>query len=315
MNKSKISIIIPTKNQGQYIEQTIDSILSQNYKNFEVIIIDGMSSDNTVNIIENYSKYLKYWCSEKDLGQAHAISKGENFCTGNVINWLNSDDYLEPNALTIIAEAFEDPNTNVYCGISKIFSENNFKFSSGTDIYNDNLEKTIGMARIDQPETYFRRSCWEAIGGVNINFKYLMDRDLWIRYLLAYGLKGIIKTNEYIVNFRLHNSSKTVSEGSLFESESDLLYKSIDKIISLKNNNYIYNHNPDLSVDYDKIINYRIYQKIQMHYFLNNYTGFDSDFSKISFSLLKFNEKLSLYNLFLRRNFIPISIKEWQFRK
>src|ERR1700733_14532761 len=99
----KISIVTPSYNKGQYIEQTIQSVLDQNYPNLEYIIIDGGSTDNTIEIIEKYAPYLKYWVSEKDKGQANAINKGLQYCTGEIFNWLNSDDYLEPDSLEKIA--------------------------------------------------------------------------------------------------------------------------------------------------------------------------------------------------------------------
>jgi glycosyltransferase involved in cell wall biosynthesis len=90
----KISILTPSYNQGQYIEQTIQSILSQNYPNLEYIVIDGGSTDNTVEILKKYDQHITYWVSEKDRGQSHAINKGIEKCTGVLFNWLNSDDYL-----------------------------------------------------------------------------------------------------------------------------------------------------------------------------------------------------------------------------
>ena len=82
------SIITPSYNQGQYIEQTIQSVLNQNYPNLEYIIIDGGSTDNTVEIIKKYEKHLKFWVSEKDKGQANAINKGLQYCTGEIFNWI-----------------------------------------------------------------------------------------------------------------------------------------------------------------------------------------------------------------------------------
>jgi glycosyltransferase involved in cell wall biosynthesis len=103
----KISIVIPSYNQGKYLEETILSVINQNYPNLEYVIIDDGSTDNSVEIIKKYEKYLTYWVSEKDNGQSDAINKGLKKCTGEIFNWLNSDDYLETNALFKIAEAYK----------------------------------------------------------------------------------------------------------------------------------------------------------------------------------------------------------------
>ncbi len=102
----RITIVTPSYNQGQYIEETILSVINQDYPNLEYIIIDGGSSDNTVEIIKKYSDRITYWISEKDNGQAHAINKGFRKATGDILNWLNSDDQLQPGALKIIAQRF-----------------------------------------------------------------------------------------------------------------------------------------------------------------------------------------------------------------
>src|SRR5690606_31772171 len=101
----KISIVTPSYNQGQFIEETILSILNQNYPNLEYIIIDGGSTDNTVEIIKKYEDRITYWVSEKDNGQADAINKGLEQCTGEIFNWINSDDYLAKKSLYSIAIA------------------------------------------------------------------------------------------------------------------------------------------------------------------------------------------------------------------
>jgi len=105
-NYPKISIVTPNYNQGKFLERCIDSILSQEYPNLEYIIMDGESTDSSVEIIKQYEKNLKCWASEKDKGQADAINKGLRYVTGEIFNWLNSDDYLEPGALFRCAEAY-----------------------------------------------------------------------------------------------------------------------------------------------------------------------------------------------------------------
>ena len=107
MNYPKISIVTPSYNQGQYIEETILSVLGQRYPNLEYMIYDAESTDNTVEVIQRYENELTYWVSEKDKGQADAINKGFANSTGEILMWLNSDDILMPNVLQFIAEQYQ----------------------------------------------------------------------------------------------------------------------------------------------------------------------------------------------------------------
>lgn len=221
----KISIITPSYNQGAYIEETILSVLDQKYPKVEYIIVDGGSTDNTIDIIKKYKKYINYWVSEKDNGQSCAINKGLKYATGEIINWLNSDDYYMPGALHHVGSVFAKGNVTAYSGRSRVFSDSDEYLSQGTDIYPGNLIKTIGWARIDQPETFLHRRAWDALLKVNENFHYVMDKELWIRYLLNFGLDGIVKDDRVLVNFRVHKESKTGSQAQKFRQETfDLFY-------------------------------------------------------------------------------------------
>lgn len=230
----KISIITPSFNQGQFLEQTIDSVLSQNYPNLEYIIIDGGSSDNSVEIIKKYEKHLHFWTSEKDNGQSDAINKGLKHANGDIINWLNSDDYYEPNALKKVAAYFDDEKTLVVAGKSNIWKHNKISLQSpGTDIYSS-IEKTIGFARIDQPETFFSKKAIDKMGFLNPNLHFVMDREWWIRYLLLFGLENIKKTDEILVNFRIHGNSKTTNFQDAFMQENLNVYYTISKMYELE---------------------------------------------------------------------------------
>jgi len=221
----KISIVTPSFNQGQFLEQTIDSVLNQGYNNLEYIIIDGGSIDQSVEIIRKYAKHLKYWVSEPDSGQSNAINKGLKHCSGDVFNWINSDDYYAPNALHLVGEYFKNPDVKVLAARSNLFgSKTNSYISGGTWVFENNLAKTIGWARIDQPETFFRLPLIQSVGLLNEKLHYLMDRDLWIRYLLKFGLDGILQTDDVLVNFRLHEDSKTVSQSGNFNLERNSYY-------------------------------------------------------------------------------------------
>jgi glycosyltransferase involved in cell wall biosynthesis len=225
----RISIITPSYNQGDYLEQTIQSVLEQGYPNLEYMVIDGGSTDQSVKIIKKYEKHLAYWTSEKDQGQSHAINKGLQRATGEIINWLNSDDYYQPGALQAVANAFANPAVNVVCGCGRLFRnpDETLYFSNGTDVYAGNLAKTVGWARMDQPETFFRHEAVRRIGLLDVRLHYLMDRDWWIKYLFCYGLDGIAQIPDVLVNFRLHGQSKTVSQPAAFQVEHDSFYHSL----------------------------------------------------------------------------------------
>jgi glycosyltransferase involved in cell wall biosynthesis len=222
MTLPRISIVTPAYNAQEFIEETILSVLDQNYPNLQYIIIDGGSLDKTPEIISKYEKHLHFWISESDSGQSDAIIKGLHLCHGDVFNWLNSDDTYSAGALRVVGEFFSDPKTQVLAGRSRKFGIDLDYLSSGTDIY-DTIERTVGKARIDQPETFFRLERVLALGGPSPNLHYIMDREFWIRYLICFGLEGVIKTDNVFVNFRHHKSSKTISEASGFIEEDFLL--------------------------------------------------------------------------------------------
>lgn len=231
----KITIITPSFNQGHFIEQTIQSVLDQKYPNLEYFVIDGGSTDNTVDIIKKYEKDITYWVSEKDKGQSHAINKGLDKATGDIINWLNSDDYYEPHALFKIATAFNrGEHVKVVCGKSRLFNgKKTVGYSVGTDVYTNNVAKTIGWARIDQPETFFKAEVIKKIGLLDNRLHYLMDRDWWIKYLFLFGLKGVVKIPDILVNFRLHDKSKTMSQSSSFQIEHDTYFYALARQFGL----------------------------------------------------------------------------------
>ena len=229
-----ISIVIPSFNQGKYIEQTIESILEQSYKNFEIIIIDAGSKDETVDIIKKYKKHISYWVSEPDRGQAHAINKGLAKCTGEVFNWINSDDYLEPNALQTIAESFaKNKNVQVVCGYTRCFFD---KDNTTSHEYRMGIQKsvasTIVNVEMNQPGSFYKTSIIKELAGVNETLRYVFDDELWFRFLCKYGMQNILFVDKRFAEFRLHGSSKSVGEGfALFQNEITSLY--IDILVNI----------------------------------------------------------------------------------
>lgn len=216
----KISIVTPSFNQGKYIEQTILSILNQNYPNLEYIIIDGGSKDESISILKKYEKYISYWVSEPDKGQTDAINKGFLKCTGDIFNWLNSDDIYAPGVLHEIAKMYrENPNVSCFCGREDRFLKDKILNTSyGTSIENS-IEATICKAHIDQPSTFFTLRSIQHVFPIDATLRYCMDNQIWLNYLLSNGQDSILKSQNTWVYFRYHNDSKTVKFGHGFRFE------------------------------------------------------------------------------------------------
>ncbi len=224
----KISIVTPSFNQGQFIEETILSVLNQNYPNLEYIIIDGGSTDNSVEIIKKYADKLKYWVSEKDRGQAHAINKGIKHCTGEIFNWLNSDDYLEPNALFKIATEFEDQKVQLVAGKVRTFSVTNEEVIPNQNLTAIGLMTWAPSVKFVQPGVWMRLELIALCGGIDEQFHYAFDWDLYIRYL--YFFSSVKEITDVLVHFRLHEESKTQALFELFAIEERAIIEKIHKL-------------------------------------------------------------------------------------
>lgn len=222
----KISIVTPSFNQGKYIEQTILSIIGQGYPNLEYIIIDGGSTDNTVEIIKKYESRLSYWISEPDSGQSDALNKGLAKCTGDIFNWINSDDYLQDNALFAVAAHFmKHLGLDMVCGWCRLFDEQvpAEQLKHRTEIFTT-LEETLVQQRINQPGSFYRLQAIRKLGDINQQLHYVMDLDLWFRYLAANGQNRILLIDELLAHFRMHGKSKTNLLQEKFRQEEKELW-------------------------------------------------------------------------------------------
>lgn len=209
MTHPRISIVTPSFNQGQYLEETICSVLDQNYPNLEYIIIDGGSTDRSVEIIKKYEKHLKYWISEKDHGQSDAINKGLSHVTGELFNWLNSDDYFEPGSFNKVSQAYlNNRSKKVFCFKLSHLSGNK---KSVFDKLNDpgNALQCWVDPVINQQSTFYTGEAISFLGNLDKRFHYAMDYEWWLRFLFQFGTEAVYTSSETIAVFRMHAESKT----------------------------------------------------------------------------------------------------------
>jgi glycosyltransferase involved in cell wall biosynthesis len=215
----RISIVTPSYNQGEFIEETIRSVLLQGYPNLEYIIIDGGSTDNSVEVIKKYEPWLTYWVSQPDRGQTDAIQQGFNRITGVVWNWLNSDDLLEPNALQRIANAYHSNNSaTVYAGELTVFGEG-FSYLH-PKCFQDLSELACVWERWSTPQAamYLSSNACHQVNGLNILLNFAMDYDLYLRLALLPNF-NVQTINESIVRFRLHSLCKTSNQSLACKGE------------------------------------------------------------------------------------------------
>lgn len=210
MKRPTISILTPSYNQGSHIERNILSILKQNYQSFEHIVIDGGSTDNTVELLKKYP-HLK-WISEKDKGQADALNKGLKIATGEIIGWINSDDFYEPNIFNDVVMAFEDTATKWVIGnVSYFYEESNLlQPHKSFPITHKNLLKDPDILK--QPATFFRRSIIEQVGGWDVSLHYVMDYDLWLKIVNICEPKLI---DNHWANFTIQKTQKSLCKNIL----------------------------------------------------------------------------------------------------
>ncbi len=233
MNWPKITIVTPSLNQASYIEQTIDSVLSQDYPNLEYIVIDGGSQDGSVDIIKKYAKHLTYWESQKDRGQSHAINKGIFRATGTIFNWLNSDDWLAPKALLEVAAAFKNETVTLYSGNIQYYdqSKNQLLPAEGSRMDVD-LVRFIAYGAQVQPSTFYKMSFVQRVGGLNELLHFCMDKELYLKYLLLNATSGIYTNTATIANFRQHSAAKSANYKPFLE-ETALIYWGLASFLDL----------------------------------------------------------------------------------
>ncbi len=222
----RISVITPSYNQAVYLEKTIQSIISQGYDDLEYILIDGGSNDGSLEIIEKYKEHFAFWVSEKDKGQSHAINKGFEHATGDIITWINSDDQLTPNALNRVAAEFEKDTTKevfVVHGKTILFGENMQEKKFGANS-TDFLERSLAGLPFPQPSSFFRKELIEKYGKLKQEFHFGMDYEFFTSVFLN---EKSIYVDAIFSKYLYHNESKGLTQQSGFARDYAKVFSKI----------------------------------------------------------------------------------------
>ena len=216
--KPKLSIITPSLNQAQYLEETILSVLQQNYDPLDFIIIDGGSTDGSVDVIRKYENHLSHWVSEKDSGQAHALNKGLEKASGDIVAYINSDDLYLPGAFAAVIGYFrEHPQCEWLCGDTIMFGEHANTLPISADVPRSAAHALSWDYKAPQPGMFWKRELLHE--GFDERWRYCFDHELYVRLLLSGHKCDHLKVP--VAAYRLHRASKTVAEGELFDREFD----------------------------------------------------------------------------------------------
>ena len=203
-----VSIVTPSFNQAQFLEETIQSVLSQDYPRIEYIIMDGGSTDGSADIIQRYSSQLADWVSEKDQGQADALRKGFERAAGEIWAWLNSDDLYYPGAVRQAVEYLQShPEVGMVYGDADLIDPGGAvlgKFPARQTSYQRMLD---GNVHIPQQASFIRSQVWQKAGGLDASFFFAMDYDLWVRVAKLTQIQYVPKL---WAAFRLHKASKSI---------------------------------------------------------------------------------------------------------
>jgi glycosyltransferase involved in cell wall biosynthesis len=203
-----VSIITPSYNQAQFLERTIQSVLGQDYPYIEYIIVDGGSTDGSLEIIQKHQTRLAWWVSEPDKGQTDAINKGFNRARGDILAWLNSDDTYNPGAVgAAVKYLIDHPETAMVYAECNFIDENDRVIGKFNAAQTDLRRLREGYVHIPQQTMFFRAKYWKELGPLDPSFYFAMDYDLWIRIAAHAPIKYL--PGKTWANFRIHTTSKT----------------------------------------------------------------------------------------------------------
>ena len=204
-----VSIVTPSFNQAPYLEDTIRSVLEQDYPNLEYIFVDGGSSDGSVDIIRRYADRLAWWVSEPDKGQTDALNKGFARAKGEILAWLNSDDTYQPGAVSEAAAFLQSrPEVGLVYGDANFIDENGKLIGRFPAAQTDYRRLRRGYVHIPQQAAFFRAELWRKVAPLDPSFYFAMDYDLWVRIAALAPIHYVPRT---WANFRLHTQGKTIA--------------------------------------------------------------------------------------------------------
>jgi len=224
LDMPRISIVTPSFNQGEFIERTIQSVISQEYPNLEYIVMDGGSTDQTLSILTRYAEHFDYWVSAPDQGQADAINKGFGRATGEILHWLNSDDVLCPNTLFRVAEIYRDADPDV----GAIVGDGEIRDSTGKlvwrppcpEVNHDTIIHWLNGTDFMQPSCFFSRQAFDKAGGLREDLNFCLDVDLWLRIEENYRFLRIPELFSVALS---HDAAKTTAEPGQCRAEFILM--------------------------------------------------------------------------------------------
>lgn len=212
MSLPLVSIVTPSYNQARYLEATIRSVLDQDYPRIEYIVVDGGSTDGSVEVLEKYAPRLAWWVSEKDGGQTDAVNKGFARARGEILAWINSDDTYEPGAVAAAVSFLRDRSE-----VGLVYGDANYIDEAGRVIgrfpaaQTDYRRLRRGYVHVPQQAAFFRADLWRQVGPLDPSFYFAMDYDLWVRIAARAPLQYL--PGQTWANFRLHGDSKTLASG------------------------------------------------------------------------------------------------------
>ncbi|MGQ1890980.1 glycosyltransferase family 2 protein [Thermophagus sp. OGC60D27] len=228
INLPKVTIVTPSYNQAEFLEETILSVLNQTYPNIEYIVVDGGSTDGSVDIIKKYEDRLAWWVSEPDNGQSDAINKGFAHATGEIYNWLNSDDILYAETVSIAVHFMQKyPNYELVYG-DRVVIDNKGRIVDVFEPVAVSRRMARFALRIPQETTFFTSRIWHKVGGLNESLHFVMDSDLWYRFL---DETRFFHIPVFMGAYRNHEESKSVY--GLGKEKSD---KAMEEIYYLRKN-------------------------------------------------------------------------------